>query len=95
MSWRDTTCGALRAEDAGKRITLAGWVNTGAGSPLACEGDASAAVVPSPLASAMRFLRSGEPQPVGKSQPGVAGSGLLPTVTSLKSCAVLLSCASL
>jgi aspartyl-tRNA synthetase len=28
VSWRDTTCGALRAEDAGKRITLAGWVNT-------------------------------------------------------------------
>ena len=28
MSWRDTTCGALRAADAGKRVTLAGWVNT-------------------------------------------------------------------
>ena len=28
MSWRDTTCGALRAADAGKRITLSGWVNT-------------------------------------------------------------------
>ena len=28
MSWRDTTCGALRADDAGKRVTLAGWVNT-------------------------------------------------------------------
>ncbi|HLY94056.1 MAG TPA: aspartate--tRNA ligase [Gaiellaceae bacterium] len=28
MSWRDTTCGALRAEDAGKRVTLSGWVNT-------------------------------------------------------------------
>ena len=28
MSWRDTTCGTLRADDAGKRVTLAGWVNT-------------------------------------------------------------------
>jgi len=28
VSWRDTTCGALRAEDAGKRVTLSGWVNT-------------------------------------------------------------------
>jgi aspartyl-tRNA synthetase len=26
--WRDTTCGALRAADAGRRVTLAGWVNT-------------------------------------------------------------------
>ena len=25
MSWRDTTCGALRAGDAGRRVTLAGW----------------------------------------------------------------------
>jgi aspartyl-tRNA synthetase len=28
VSWRDTTCGALTAEDAGRRVTLAGWVNT-------------------------------------------------------------------
>ena len=28
MSWRDTTCGALRAEDAGRRVTLAGWADT-------------------------------------------------------------------
>jgi aspartyl-tRNA synthetase len=27
-SWRDTTCGALRASDAGKRVTVAGWVDT-------------------------------------------------------------------
>ncbi len=26
MSWRDTTCGALRADDSGRRVTLAGWV---------------------------------------------------------------------
>ena len=28
MSWRDTTCGALRATDAGRRVTLAGWADT-------------------------------------------------------------------
>jgi aspartyl-tRNA synthetase len=28
VSWRDTTCGALRAEDAGRRVTLAGWADT-------------------------------------------------------------------
>ena len=28
MSWRDTTCGALRASDAGRRVTLAGWADT-------------------------------------------------------------------
>ena len=28
MSWRDTACGALTGEDAGRRVTLAGWVNT-------------------------------------------------------------------
>ena len=28
MSWRDTTCGALRADDAGRRVTLAGWADT-------------------------------------------------------------------
>ena len=28
MSWRDTTCGALRAADAGRRVTLAGWADT-------------------------------------------------------------------
>ncbi|HZC30385.1 MAG TPA: OB-fold nucleic acid binding domain-containing protein, partial [Gaiellaceae bacterium] len=28
MSWRDATCGALTATDAGTRIMLAGWVNT-------------------------------------------------------------------
>ena len=28
MSWRDTTCGALRAGDAGRRVTLAGWADT-------------------------------------------------------------------
>jgi aspartyl-tRNA synthetase len=27
-SWRDTTCGALTAADAGRRVTLAGWVDT-------------------------------------------------------------------
>jgi aspartyl-tRNA synthetase len=27
-SWRDTTCGALRAGDAGKRVTVAGWADT-------------------------------------------------------------------
>ena len=27
-SWRDTTCGALRATDAGTRVTLAGWADT-------------------------------------------------------------------
>ena len=27
-SWRDTTCGALRASDAGKRVTVAGWADT-------------------------------------------------------------------
>ena len=27
-SWRDTTCGALRAADAGTRVTLAGWADT-------------------------------------------------------------------
>jgi aspartyl-tRNA synthetase len=27
-SWRDTTCGALRADDAGKRVTVAGWADT-------------------------------------------------------------------
>jgi aspartyl-tRNA synthetase len=26
--WRDTTCGALRGEDAGRTITLAGWADT-------------------------------------------------------------------
>ena len=28
MSWRDTTCGALRVADAGRRVTLAGWADT-------------------------------------------------------------------
>ena len=28
MSWRDTTCGVLRAADAGRRVTLAGWADT-------------------------------------------------------------------
>jgi aspartyl-tRNA synthetase len=28
VRWRDTTCGALTAGDAGRRVTLAGWVNT-------------------------------------------------------------------
>jgi len=28
VSWRDTTCGALRAGDAGRRVTLAGWADT-------------------------------------------------------------------
>ncbi|HXY81507.1 MAG TPA: aspartate--tRNA ligase [Gaiellaceae bacterium] len=28
MSWRDVTCGALRAADAGRRVTLAGWADT-------------------------------------------------------------------
>jgi aspartyl-tRNA synthetase len=28
VSWRDTACGALTAGDAGRRVTLAGWVNT-------------------------------------------------------------------
>jgi aspartyl-tRNA synthetase len=28
VSWRDTTCGALRAADAGSRVTLAGWADT-------------------------------------------------------------------
>jgi aspartyl-tRNA synthetase len=27
-SWRDTTCGVLRASDAGKRVTVAGWADT-------------------------------------------------------------------
>src|SRR5205085_5102252 len=28
VTWRDTTCGALRAADAGRRVTLAGWADT-------------------------------------------------------------------
>jgi aspartyl-tRNA synthetase len=28
VSWRDTACGALTGEDAGRRVTVAGWVNT-------------------------------------------------------------------
>ena len=28
MSWRDSTCGSLRAADAGRRVTLAGWADT-------------------------------------------------------------------
>jgi aspartyl-tRNA synthetase len=27
-SWRDTTCGALTADDVGRRLTLAGWADT-------------------------------------------------------------------
>lgn len=28
MSWRDAMCGELRADDAGRRVTLAGWADT-------------------------------------------------------------------
>jgi aspartyl-tRNA synthetase len=28
MSWRDAMCGQLRAEDAGRRVTVAGWADT-------------------------------------------------------------------
>ncbi|HET7571354.1 MAG TPA: aspartate--tRNA ligase [Gaiellaceae bacterium] len=28
MTWRDTMCGALRADDAGRTVTLAGWADT-------------------------------------------------------------------
>ena len=28
MSWRDAMCGELRAEDAGRRVTVAGWADT-------------------------------------------------------------------
>src|SRR5438105_15594540 len=28
MSWRDVMCGDLRAADAGRRVTVAGWVDT-------------------------------------------------------------------
>src|SRR5215831_892406 len=28
MPWRDAMCGDLRAEDSGRRVTLAGWADT-------------------------------------------------------------------
>ncbi|HLY85211.1 MAG TPA: aspartate--tRNA ligase [Gaiellaceae bacterium] len=28
MAWRDAMCGALRADDAGRRVTVAGWTDT-------------------------------------------------------------------
>src|SRR5437660_8996942 len=28
MSWRDAMCGELRADDAGRRVTVAGWADT-------------------------------------------------------------------
>src|SRR5437879_6951543 len=28
MPWRDAMCGELRADDAGRRVTVAGWVDT-------------------------------------------------------------------
>src|SRR4051812_40065172 len=91
MSSCGADCGRLTASPSGS-VTVAGQPKLGAGALMGVgSGPATGMTLWSGVsrlsAASIRADRLGEPQPVGKSQPGVAGSGLAPSVMSWKAVA--------